>query len=105
MSQTGYRLFIPINGAMLSALRRRHRIKPKAIGVRLPGSSAKRSPAFRMPWRWDGGPATLLSYCEKAGLDAFQINFHGNRNLDRLLQSMECFMQDVAPIVSGERIA
>ena len=46
----------------------------------------------------------LLDYREKAGLDAFQINFHGNRNLDQLLQSMECFMQDVAPIVSGERI-
>jgi hypothetical protein len=46
----------------------------------------------------------LLSYREKAGLDAFQINFHGNRNLDQLLQSMECFMRDVAPIVSGERI-
>ena len=45
----------------------------------------------------------LLSYREKAGLDAFQINFHGNRNPDQLLQSMECFMQDVAPIVSGER--
>jgi hypothetical protein len=44
-----------------------------------------------------------LSYREKAGLDAFQINFHGNRNLDQLLQSMECFMQDVAPMVSDER--
>ena len=33
----------------------------------------------------------LLIYREKAGLDAFQINFHGNRNLDQLLQSMECF--------------
>jgi probable F420-dependent oxidoreductase len=45
----------------------------------------------------------LLIYREKAGLDAFQINFHGNRNLDQLLQSMECFMRDVAPRVSGER--
>ena len=45
----------------------------------------------------------LLSYREKADLDAFQINLHGDRNLDQLLQSMECFMQDVAPIVSGER--
>ena len=41
---------------------------------------------------------------EVAGdLDAFQINLHGDRNLDQLLQSMDCFMQDVAPIVSGER--
>jgi exopolyphosphatase/pppGpp-phosphohydrolase len=46
----------------------------------------------------------LSSYRETAGLDAFQINFHGNRNLDQLLQSMECFMQDVAPIASAERI-
>ena len=46
----------------------------------------------------------LLSYREKAGLDAFQINFHGNRNLDQLLQSMECFMQDVAPLVADQRI-
>jgi hypothetical protein len=44
-----------------------------------------------------------LSYRETAGLDAFQINFHGNRNLDQLLQSMECFMRDVAPTLSGER--
>jgi alkanesulfonate monooxygenase SsuD/methylene tetrahydromethanopterin reductase-like flavin-dependent oxidoreductase (luciferase family) len=46
----------------------------------------------------------LLSYREKAGLDAFQINLHGNPNLDQLLQSMECFMQDVAPMVSDRRI-
>jgi len=45
--------------------------------------------------------ADLLRYREAAGLDAFQINFHGNRSLDDLLQSMECFMRDVAPAVSG----
>jgi len=39
----------------------------------------------------------LLQYRERAGLDAFQINFHGNDNLDQLLQSMECFMREVAP--------
>ncbi|HWB50029.1 MAG TPA: hypothetical protein VG651_13035 [Stellaceae bacterium] len=33
-------------------------------------------------------------------LDAFQINFHGNRHLDDLLASMECFMGEVAPQVS-----
>jgi probable F420-dependent oxidoreductase len=43
----------------------------------------------------------LASYREKAGLDAFQINFHGNRDLGQLLRSMECFMREVAPIVSG----
>lgn len=39
----------------------------------------------------------LLRYREAAGLDAFQINFHGNDNLGQLLQSMECFMREVAP--------
>jgi hypothetical protein len=39
----------------------------------------------------------LLRYRERAGLDAFQINFHGNDNLGQLLQSMECFMREVAP--------
>jgi probable F420-dependent oxidoreductase len=39
----------------------------------------------------------LLKYREAAGLDAFQINFHGNHNLDQLLQSMECFMREVKP--------
>src|SRR3984893_2081848 len=47
--------------------------------------------------------ADLLRYREVADIDAFQINFHGNRNLDQLLQSMQCFMRDVAPRVSGER--
>ena len=42
----------------------------------------------------------LLKYREAAGLDAFQINFHGNRNLDQLLQSMECFMREVKPKVA-----
>jgi alkanesulfonate monooxygenase SsuD/methylene tetrahydromethanopterin reductase-like flavin-dependent oxidoreductase (luciferase family) len=43
----------------------------------------------------------LRRYRQAAGLDAFQINFHGNRNLDDLLRSMECFMREVAPAVSG----
>jgi alkanesulfonate monooxygenase SsuD/methylene tetrahydromethanopterin reductase-like flavin-dependent oxidoreductase (luciferase family) len=42
----------------------------------------------------------LLRYQEAAGLDAFQINFHGNHNLDQLLQSMECFMREVKPKVA-----
>jgi probable F420-dependent oxidoreductase len=39
----------------------------------------------------------LARYREEAGLEAFQINFHGNRNLDQLLQSMECSMSEVKP--------
>jgi probable F420-dependent oxidoreductase len=45
--------------------------------------------------------ADLRRYRETAGLDAFQINFHGNRDLSQLLQSMECFMREVAPVVAG----
>jgi probable F420-dependent oxidoreductase len=41
--------------------------------------------------------ADLLHYRETAGLEAFQINFHGNRNLGQLLQSMECFMREDKP--------
>ena len=42
----------------------------------------------------------LLRYREKAGVNAFQINFHGNRNLGQLLESMDCFMQEVKPLVA-----
>jgi probable F420-dependent oxidoreductase len=44
--------------------------------------------------------ADLLRYREAAGLEAFQINFHGNRNLDQLLASMDCFMREVKPQVT-----
>jgi probable F420-dependent oxidoreductase len=44
----------------------------------------------------------LQRYRDAAGLEAFQINFHGNRDLEQLLHSMECFMREVAPIVSGK---
>jgi probable F420-dependent oxidoreductase len=39
----------------------------------------------------------LQHYREAAGLDAFQINLHGNRDLAQLLDAMECFMRDVKP--------
>lgn len=44
--------------------------------------------------------ADLMRYREKAGLDAFQINFHGCNDLGQLLESMECFMRDVKPQVT-----
>jgi hypothetical protein len=34
-----------------------------------------------------------------ASVNAFQINFHGNRDLGQLLQSMEHFMSEVTPLV------
>jgi len=77
------------------------RVELSTITGNAPSAGGKRPIGHGSPAEVAG---ELSSYRETAGLDAFQINFHGNRNLDQLLQSMECFMQDVAPIVSGERI-
>jgi probable F420-dependent oxidoreductase len=59
-------------------------------------------PSTRMSFRVEGGTpaeiaAGLLRYREAAGLDAFQINFHGNRDLAHLLDAMDSFIQDVKP--------
>jgi probable F420-dependent oxidoreductase len=43
--------------------------------------------------------ADLLRYRATAGVNAFQINFHGNHDLGQLLDSMECFMREVKPLV------
>jgi probable F420-dependent oxidoreductase len=43
--------------------------------------------------------AALLRYREAAGVNAFQINFHGNRDLGQLLDSMESFMREIKPLV------
>jgi probable F420-dependent oxidoreductase len=52
-----------------------------------------------------GTPAEVASdlrrYRNEAGLERFQINFHGNRHLDDLLASMDCFMKEVAPAVAA----
>ena len=77
------------------------RVELNTIAGNAPSAGGKRPIGHSSPAEVAGD---LSSYRETAGLDAFQINFHGNRSLDQLLQSMECFMQDVAPIVSGERI-
>jgi probable F420-dependent oxidoreductase len=44
--------------------------------------------------------ADLLRYRETAGVNAFQINFHGNHNLGQLFDSMDCFMREVKPLVA-----
>jgi probable F420-dependent oxidoreductase len=77
------------------------RVEFSTITGNAPPSSSKRPVGHGTPAEVAGD---LSSYRETADLDSFQINFHGNRNLDQLLQSMECFMHDVAPTVSGERI-
>jgi hypothetical protein len=41
----------------------------------------------------------LQRYRQEAGLEAFQINFNGCHNLEQLLASMDCFMQEVSPLV------
>jgi probable F420-dependent oxidoreductase len=58
--------------------------------------------SFRVEFSPTNGPAEvaadLLRYRE-AGVGAFQINFHGNRDLNHLLDSMERFIKDVKPQV------
>ena len=44
--------------------------------------------------------ADLMRYREAAGVEDFQINFHGNRNLEQLIDSIECFMRQVKPRVT-----
>jgi probable F420-dependent oxidoreductase len=44
--------------------------------------------------------ADLIRYRDRAGVRAFQINFHGNRDLSQLLASMDCFMRDVKPVLT-----
>jgi probable F420-dependent oxidoreductase len=67
----------------------------------------REAPETRMSFRVDFGKAAsaeivgeIARYREAAGLDAFQINFHGNRDLDQLLDAMERFMHEVKPQVN-----
>ena len=68
------------------------------------GSSAGNAPSGTERPIGHGTPAEvaadLLRYREAAGLSAFQINFHGCRNLDHLLDSVDRFMQEVKPLVT-----
>lgn len=41
----------------------------------------------------------LQRYRHEAGVEAFQINFNGCHSLDQLDASMDCFMQEVKPLV------
>ena len=41
----------------------------------------------------------IKRYRHEAGVDAFQINFNGCHSLAQLLASMDCFMQEVKPLV------
>jgi probable F420-dependent oxidoreductase len=66
----------------------------------------QRVPETRMSFRVEAGRSTadeiaadLVRYREAAGVNAFQINFHGNRDLGQLLDSMDRFMREVKPLV------
>jgi probable F420-dependent oxidoreductase len=41
----------------------------------------------------------LQRYQQEAGVEAFQINFNGCHSLEQLLTSMDCFMQEVVPLL------
>ncbi len=63
-------------------------------------------PETRMSFRVDFAKANpaevageLSRYRDEAGLTAFQINFHGNRDLARLLDAMRRFTEEVKPRV------
>jgi len=72
------------------------RVEFSTITGKVPPSGAGRPIGHGTPSEVAGD---LLRYREAAGLSAFQINFHGNRDPGQLLQSMECFMQEVKPRV------
>src|ERR1700722_15307036 len=64
-------------------------------------------PETRMSFRIEAGRGTaaeiaadLMRYRQEAGVNAFQINFHGNRDLRQLLDSMDRFMHEVKPLVA-----
>jgi alkanesulfonate monooxygenase SsuD/methylene tetrahydromethanopterin reductase-like flavin-dependent oxidoreductase (luciferase family) len=66
------------------------RVEFSTITGNLVPSGAQRSPEW-------GTPAQVVDdlrrYRAAAGLDAFQIRIHGNRDLAQLLEQMDCFMQ------------
>lgn len=52
-----------------------------------------------------GTPAQVAEdierYRQEAGVEAFQINFNGCHSLDQLYASMDCFTQEVKPLVAS----
>jgi probable F420-dependent oxidoreductase len=70
------------------------RVEFSTITGNAPPAGKERSAGHGTPAEVTGD---LLRYREAAGLEAFQINFHGNREPNQLLRSMECFMDEVKP--------
>jgi alkanesulfonate monooxygenase SsuD/methylene tetrahydromethanopterin reductase-like flavin-dependent oxidoreductase (luciferase family) len=73
------------------------RVEFSTVTGNAPPAGAERPPGW-------GTPAQVVDdlrrYAEAAGLDAFQINIHGNRDLAQLLDQMDCFVQEVRPHVT-----
>jgi probable F420-dependent oxidoreductase len=74
------------------------RVEFSTITGKAPPSGGDRPAGFGTPAQV---AEDLRRYQTEAALDSFQINFHGNRDLGQLLKSMECFMAEVAPVVSS----
>ncbi len=71
------------------------------------GIGRPKPPETRMSFRVELGKtssaeivAQISRYREAAGLEAFHINFHGNRDLAQLLNSMERFAREIKPQVT-----
>jgi probable F420-dependent oxidoreductase len=72
------------------------RVELSTITGNAPPSGSHRQPGWGTPAQV---AEDLRRYREAAELDAFQINFHGNRDVAQLLDQMDCFVQEVAPRV------
>ncbi|HET7882482.1 MAG TPA: TIGR03619 family F420-dependent LLM class oxidoreductase [Acetobacteraceae bacterium] len=72
------------------------RVELSSITGNAPPTGSERS----LGW---GTPAQVVDdlrrYRDAAGLAAFQINIHGNRDLAQLIDQMDCFVQEVRPHV------
>jgi alkanesulfonate monooxygenase SsuD/methylene tetrahydromethanopterin reductase-like flavin-dependent oxidoreductase (luciferase family) len=64
-------------------------------------AALRRAAEFAQVWQPTPTPLAedIQRYRHEAGLEAFQINFNGCHSLDQLLASMDCFMQEVKPLV------
>ena len=71
------------------------RVNFSAITGNTTPSGAERPTGQGTPSRWED----IQRHRHEAGLEAFQINFNGCHSLEQLLASMDCFMQEVKPLV------
>jgi hypothetical protein len=77
------------------------RVELSTITGDAPSAGGKRPIGHGAPLK---SPATCQATAKQRVSMPSRSTSTATATLDQLLQSMECFMQDVAPIVSGERI-